>query len=314
MGKTDKTMNTEGVSVCITAYKAQDYIKECLDSVINQSWFKDNDNFEIIVGIDGCETTLEYMKTIMGNYKNLRVLMMDSNKGTYITSNTIISVAKYDNIFRFDSDDKMCVNLIKTVMENRNGCKLLRYRYQNFGCKNRKVGWAHGTIYISKAVFMKYGGFRPWPCGADSEIYYRLKNVEYVKNINHILMMRRIHETSLTHAKETGMNSDLRKRYVKMIYELNITKSSDAVIDMVTNTYKEVELPVDKTIDQEKYMETVKTINEPVTKKAQVISKLRKNMSSGKMSSIATLRKDIETGKLVRVPVVGGFVWKRIKS
>ena len=31
-----------------------------------------NDNFEIIVGIDGCEKTFEYMKTIMHNYKNLK--------------------------------------------------------------------------------------------------------------------------------------------------------------------------------------------------------------------------------------------------
>lgn len=299
-------MDKEGVSVCITAYKAQDYIKECLDSVINQSWFKDNDNFEIIVGIDGCESTLEYMKTIMGNYKNLRVLMMDSNKGTYITSNTIMSVAKYDNIFRFDSDDKMCTNLIKTVMENRGGCKFLRYRFQDFGCKKIGVGWAHGTIYISKALFMKYGGFRPWPCSADTEIYFRLKNIECIKNIKQILMLRRVHESSLTHAKETGMKSDLRKRYKKMIEELNITKPSDAVIKMVTNTYKEVELPVDEEINQEKYMESLNSIvvktpiisNEPVTKKAQAIS---------------NLRKDISSGRVIRIPVNGGFIWKRIK-
>ena len=33
-------MEKDGVSICITAYKAQEFIKECLDSVISQTWFK----------------------------------------------------------------------------------------------------------------------------------------------------------------------------------------------------------------------------------------------------------------------------------
>ena len=36
------------------------------------------------------------------------------------------------------------------------------------------------------------------------------------------------------------------------------------------------------------------------------------NKSEGK-SKIQTLRRDIEAGKVVRIPVVGGFVWKRVK-
>ena len=76
-------MVKDGVSVCITAYKAEEYIKECLDSVLKQTWFKKHKNWEIIVGIDGCEKTLEYMKSIMHLYKNIRVLMMDSNRGLY---------------------------------------------------------------------------------------------------------------------------------------------------------------------------------------------------------------------------------------
>ena len=98
-------MNEEGVSICITAYHVEKYIKDCLDSVVNQTWFNTHNDWEIIVGVDGCEKTLSQLKTIMNNYKNLRVFMMDSNKGTYITSNTIMSNATYENIFRFDGDD-----------------------------------------------------------------------------------------------------------------------------------------------------------------------------------------------------------------
>ena len=47
-------MYEKGISICITAYKADKFIKECLDSVINQTWLKDHDNWEVIVGVDGC--------------------------------------------------------------------------------------------------------------------------------------------------------------------------------------------------------------------------------------------------------------------
>ena len=298
-------MNREGVSVCITAYKTQDYIKECLDSVVNQTWFKDNDNFEIIVGIDGCEQTLEYLKTIMHNYKNLKVWMMDSNKGTYITSNTIMSNAKYENIFRFDSDDIMCSNLIEEVMTHKDRCKLVRYYYKNFGSEKKATGCAHGTIYVKKSTFVKYGGFRPWPCSADTEIYYRLKNLEPIKNIRQILMLRRVHETSLTHAKDTGMKSELRQKYKDFISNMSISKYSDAIINMTTNTYTEI-YSSENNKKQEEYTDTLKsiTVSTPEristhkTKKAMVIS---------------TLRKDISSGKLIRVPVTGGYAWKRIK-
>lgn len=33
-------MYEKGVSICITAYKADKFIKECLDSVMNQTWLK----------------------------------------------------------------------------------------------------------------------------------------------------------------------------------------------------------------------------------------------------------------------------------
>lgn len=305
-------MDKEGVSICITAYKAQDYIKECLDSVIKQTWFKDNDNFEIIVGIDGCETTLEYMKTIMHNYKNLKVLMMDSNKGTYITSNTIMSIAKYENLFRFDSDDIMCANLVETVMNKKGDCKLVRYHLKDFGDDKNEVAVAHGTIYIRKSTFVKYGGFRPWPCGADTEIYYRLKNIESVKNLKDILMLRRVHESSLTRSKSTGYKSELRNKYKKIIKEMVISKPSDAIIKITTNTYNEIISPIPSPVNVDDYISKLrpgKIINEmapePKPKKS--------NQNSKKINPIVKLREDIQNGRVVRVPTTNGFVWRRVK-
>ena len=249
----------EGVSICITAYNVQDYIKECLDSVVQQTWFKTHQNWEIIVGIDGCEKTLNYLKKIMHNYKNLKVYMMDSNKGTYITSNTIMSMANYENVFRFDSDDIMYPTLVETVLKKRGDCVLVRYKLKDFGTKSYHTMTAHGTIYIRKSVFMKYGGFRPWPCAADTEIHCRLRKIEKTRDIPDILMLRRVHDDSLTRNKETGMKTERRKKFQQLINELNIKKPSDAVIDMVTNTYTEVLSPLTELVDQDAYIKTLKS-------------------------------------------------------
>ena len=126
-------MYEKGVSICITSYKADKFIKECLDSVINQTWFKDHDNWEVIVGVDGCARTLHYLQSIMGNYKNLRVLMMDSNKGTYVTTNTIMKEAKYSGLIRFDSDDIMLPIMVQRILEEKKDNDLIYFMMQNFG-------------------------------------------------------------------------------------------------------------------------------------------------------------------------------------
>ena len=300
-------MNREGVTICITAYKAKDYIKECLDSVVKQTWFENNDNFEIIVGIDGCQETLEYMKTIMNNYKNLKVWMMDSNKGTYITSNTIMSNATYENVFRFDSDDIMCSNLVETVMNNKGNCKLVRYYLKDFGDDKNEVAVAHGTIYINKSTFIKYGGFRPWPCGADTEIYHRLMKIESVKNIRKILMLRRVHDSSLTRSKDTGYKSELRNKYKKLIKDMVISKPSDAVIKMTTNTYKEITCSDGNIKSQNEYVKNLKS----VFTQTEVPNKKKNNTKT--VNAIMKIRKDIQEGRVVKVPTMNGFAWKRVK-
>lgn len=312
----------EGVSVCITAYKVKDYIKECLDSVVNQSWFKTHDNWEIIVGVDGCEETLEYLKTIMHLYKHLQVFMMDSNRGTYITSNTIMSNATYENLFRFDSDDIMRPNLVETIMNKKEDNVLVRYCMKDFGGIHPLVAVAHGTIYIKKSVFLKYGGFRAWTCGADTEIYSRLQNIEKVKTINDILMLRRVHNDSLYHSKETGRRSELRKKYRKFIKDQVINTPADAIIKCEKNTFRKISSSLEGTVDKDDY---IKNINldiyfnpkqqKPVNRllEARMEARMKAKTKPSTSSNIAKLRKDIETGKLVRVPVVGGFVWKRVK-
>ena len=233
-----------GVSVCITAFKSVKFIKKTLNSIINQTWFKKNNNYEIILGIDGCNETLQYIKNIKNNYKNLIVIMMKENKGTYITTNTIVTISKYDHLIRFDSDDIMYQNLVEKVMIQSTKYDMVRFKMKNYNIMTKKtnVEEAIGQFMMKHWVFDYFGGFMPWKCGSDAEFKKRIIkfiNVIYLKDV---LLLRQIHPQSLTQSKETNFSSKERKN--KFIYIKKKTKKiknlKQARIDKIIFDFYEI--------------------------------------------------------------------------
>lgn len=224
-----------GVSVCLTAWNTQDFIEECLDSVMNQDYFKTHDNYEILLGIDACLKTLEKVQKIRHKYKNLRVFFTERNCGTYILSNSIMSSAKFDHIIRFDTDDIMLPNLVSKLISYKNA-DIISCKFKDFP-NSKNEGIAYGTIMIKYDIFLKYGGYMPWKCAADSELITRLSSKANIEIVNTVLMKRRVRGSSLTHANGTNMQSNLRKRYLSYIYTKS--KNTPAII-MQTIDLKEI--------------------------------------------------------------------------
>ena len=229
--------NLFGVSICLSAYKTAEYIEECLDSIYSQTWFVNNKNYEILLGIDNCEETLKKVNAIKNKYNNLRIFMMDSNVGTYIVANTIMSIAKYDILVRFDTDDIMRPNMIEEIINNFNGYDLITYNFQNFGNQNNS-GWACGSHALSKKIFNKYGGYQAWRCAADYDFLTRMQGIVKTKHLN-LTYLRRVHENSLEFSEETNMKSKIREEYHK--YIKNETKKH-RIIKCIKSTYKEISL------------------------------------------------------------------------
>ena len=232
----------DGISIIITAYNMEKYIKTTLDSISKQTYFKQHDNWEVLVGVDGCKKTLKYLHKIMGNYKNLRVFMMEENKGTYITTNTLMSIAKYDNLLRFDADDIMLPYLVEFLMKESKNPDRIVFKYQNFGKDSHSIIWSYGQIFIKHWVFDFFGGFMPWRCEADAEFLNRVDKFIRVHKINRILFKKRIHDSNLTVSKKTSRASVFRKWHIN--YRLKISKKikniNDAVIITIINDYKEI--------------------------------------------------------------------------
>jgi len=234
-----KNKYEEGVSICITAYKTEKYIKETLDSVENQTWFKKNDNWECLIGIDGCENTYNFCKKIMAKYDNhFKFYMMCKNCGTYVTTNTLMTMAKYNGLIRFDSDDIMPNDFIEKIVTTKGNCDYMQYVYKNFNGDNFS-GIAKGSIFMTKKVFEEYGGYRPWICAADCDLYVRMaSNVKCLKN-KHVYFMRRVHSDSLTHSSETSRCSDIRKQYHDFIETQTLKEPK---ITCVTSDYYEINI------------------------------------------------------------------------
>lgn len=236
-------MQKEPISIIVTAFHSQDFIEECLDSIEKQTYFIDNNNFEVLLGIDSCQDTLKKVNQIRHKYRNLKVLMMDSNKGTYVTSNTLIYQAKHSFI-RFDSDDIMYPYMIETIMKYYNEHKVIRYKYKNFRIEDGKIvtqglvsrSFTHGSMFFDREIFMKeLFGYRDWICAADTEIIKRYGEEKIGQIETEIPMfMRRIHSSSLTQAENTKYGSLLRKSYHSLILSNTLPK----IFKPVTNTFK----------------------------------------------------------------------------
>jgi len=94
--------NCKKISVIVPVYKVEKYLRECLDSIVNQT-FKD---IEIICvddcGNDGSEKILEEYCHIDNRVK---IVHNSENKGLAISRNAGMDVSSGDYIFFLDADD-----------------------------------------------------------------------------------------------------------------------------------------------------------------------------------------------------------------
>ncbi len=226
-----------GISICVTAYKSVDYIKRTLDSIKFQTYFLENNNWECLIGIDGCEETLEYCKSIMNEYNDhFRFFMMDSNKGTYVTTNTLMKIAKYKYLIRFDSDDVMPTNFIENLNWEIRDNEFIRLRFETLDIRHWQSN-AYGCVLITKDLFERYGGYKPWICAADKELAVRMEKVAKCGFSKKAMYYRTIRNDSLQFSPETSMTSPIRLKYHEYI---DTQSANNLVIECVTNTYTEI--------------------------------------------------------------------------
>lgn len=94
----------KGISIVVTCYNCEKYIKECIDSIIN---LKIKNPYEIIVVDDN---SLDNSRDILKEYENnpyIVLLYNEKNCGSQASRNLGIELTKYKYIMVVDGDDKL---------------------------------------------------------------------------------------------------------------------------------------------------------------------------------------------------------------
>lgn len=209
------------ISIIIPTFDSISYLEECLNSTITSSY--NLSDIEVLVGIDGCEKTLDYVKTTHFDSR-IKFYYFEKNVGPYVIKNTLSTLSKSDKLFFFDSDDIMEENLLITLFDKLDQYDCIKPKYFNFKntltnkdhlIKNGSKHFGEGVFAIKKSIFLHYNGFEPWRCAADSDFMARLQlnRIKILQN-HDSMFFRRMHSKSLTNNRETGWGSKKRDEYI----------------------------------------------------------------------------------------------------
>ncbi len=126
------------VSVVIPYYKKREYIKQSINSVLNQTY----KNFEIIIIYDDEQLSdLDYLKSIVKQDKRINLIRNKQKLGAGLSRNKGIKLSKGKYIAFLDSDDYWRKNKLKTQIKFMNVSKypISHTTYQIVNGNNEKI-------------------------------------------------------------------------------------------------------------------------------------------------------------------------------
>lgn len=232
------------VTVYITNFNYGKYIKQAIESVLNQK-FRD---FELIIIDDG---STDSSKKIIEKYRNHPkvTIIYQKNKGLNVTNNIAMKLARGKYIMRLDADDYLNENallILSQKLENdrelalvfpdyylvdEKGNIIVEEKRHNFDEVTMFDQPAHGACtMIRKNVLIELGGYSEEFNRQDGyELWIKIIKNKKVANINLPLFYYRQHKNSLTKNKEKLYNTrhEIIKKHTK---ELDIKSKKHIAI------------------------------------------------------------------------------------
>lgn len=222
------------VSVIIPCYNAEKYLRESVESIMNQSYV----NLEIIC-IDDCSTddTLAILEKLAS--KDARVKVLHNSKNMKIASslNRGLEYSTGEYIARMDADDIALPDRIEkqvNYLEKNKETDICGTWCEKIDSEGKHIGkiiypllhndlkvmllfnscFAHPTIMFRRAIYLSVGGYKDIMPVEDLEYWIRIVKSKRLANIPEILLKYRIHGNNVTktHTSEKlGKLSELLK-------------------------------------------------------------------------------------------------------
>lgn len=204
------------VSVIIAVYNGERFIKQCIESLLNQSYM----GYEIIVVDDGStDTTCDIIKNI--NHDRLKVIHLDSNRGCSAARNLGAMEARGEYLAILDADDfALPERLEKQIrflemnpdhamvgtwinLENENGSSQIVKNPMTDPEIRRIMSWccpiANTALMIRTGVFREVGGFpEEFRHGEDYRLFAKVLRKYKAANLNDVLVVKRDRKDGLT--------------------------------------------------------------------------------------------------------------------
>lgn len=149
------------VSVCVVTYNQENYIVECLESLLSQ---KTNFRFEIIIGED-CSTdrTREIVQEYIDRYPNLiTAIFHEKNVGAVGNIKQVYKKAKGKYIAHIDGDDKALPDKLQKqfdLLEANPDCTICAHDVNLIDTKSKYINTKYNKITnkLDRLNFIKYG-------------------------------------------------------------------------------------------------------------------------------------------------------------
>ena len=110
------------VSIIIPIYNAQKYLKECLDSILHQTY----QNLEIVCINDGSkDNSLDILETYQTNYPDLFKIKTIENGGQANARNVGMDLSTGDYIMFVDSDDVIEEDMVENMLQKSKDCDMV---------------------------------------------------------------------------------------------------------------------------------------------------------------------------------------------
>lgn len=145
-------MNNQLVSIIVPIYKVEDYLDECIESIVNQTY----SNIEIILVDDGSPDCCPQLCDEWAKKDNRIKIIHKENGGVSSARNAGITLAKGNWIWFVDSDDTVEKNALEELAEYFNAAELIVF--------NAKIDelYAKDEKFFDSYYFRYQFGFEPW--------------------------------------------------------------------------------------------------------------------------------------------------------
>lgn len=202
------------VSICVSVFNREDTIRQCLDSILNQTYKE----IEVLI-LDDCSTDNSW--SILQEYylkdSRIRLLKNDHNLGPARSAETLYNLSKGVFIGTVDSDDYIDLECIELCVKHIGAAGLIYTYCKHFG-DNEALNTRAQYTYTKEALlnfFMvfhfrlfrkqywdKIKYFETKRYCYDYELALRLSELCEFKLLPKILYYWRIHNNQLTQTKE----------------------------------------------------------------------------------------------------------------